>query len=408
MGSCGGSRQVWTQVDHWNRISTDMQSLGIQDKNESYFLLNNLLSLNTELENDSIPYESSHRRGDGAAGRGEIFNMDWLDSLEFKEENQENEESGYPEKDSERKRKHNQVEKARRLFIDAKIRELGTLLPSREEMVHELAKDIKYNKGGILAATVSYLKMLKMDQIRKNHLEEEVRAQALQNRKLLNKIQEYEKEMKSYGITVDEWSVEEITTFDEFSPSNLGGKIESVGLAKTPRSFEQLDMDYDSMDSTPNGDPMISSAGLKVSPASSTSSRGSSIESVDDELEPRPAVETTGSKWKGSYERRRQTARPRPESYSPRIPVVSRPYLGRNRTTVETNAAAAVVFPLPSALQDLGDSWQLQRKRSEWVGEQSEGLGVIRAGPGLSPQGLSPDLDSDQGPPRKVILQGRP
>ena len=42
------------------------------------------------------------------------------------------------------------------------------------------------------------------------------------------------------------------------------------------------------------------------------------------------------------------------------------------------------------------------------MGDQSEGLGVIRAGPGLSPQGLSPDLDSDQGPPRKVILQGRP
>ena len=31
--------------------------------------------------------------------------------------------------------------------------------------------------------------MLKINQIRKNHLEEEVRAQALQNRKLLNKIQ---------------------------------------------------------------------------------------------------------------------------------------------------------------------------------------------------------------------------
>ena len=71
------------------------------------------MSLNTELENDSIPYESSHRRGDGAAGRGEIFNMDWLDSLEFKEENQENEENGYPEKDSERKRKHNQGEGGR-------------------------------------------------------------------------------------------------------------------------------------------------------------------------------------------------------------------------------------------------------------------------------------------------------
>ena len=221
-------------------------------------------------------------------------------------------------------------------------------------------------------------------------------------------VQEYEKEMKSYGISVDEWSVEELTGFgEEFSPTNLGGKVESVALAKTPRSFEQLDMDYDSMDSTTKGDPMISSAGLKVSPASSTSSRGSSIESVDEE-ETRPVVETTGSsKWKGSYERRRQTARPRPESYSPRIPVVSRPYMGRNRP--ETNAA--VVFPLPSALQDLGDSWQLQRKRTggcvSWGGgEQSESLGVIRAGPGLSPC-LSPDSE-DQGPPRKVILQGRP
>ena len=78
-----------------------------QDKNESYFLLNNLLSLNTELENDTISYEGSGHRRDGR----EIFNMDWLDSLEFKEEHgADAEESGYPEKDSERKRKHNQGE----------------------------------------------------------------------------------------------------------------------------------------------------------------------------------------------------------------------------------------------------------------------------------------------------------
>lgn len=69
-------------------------------------MLNNLLSLNTELENDTISYEPSHRRD----GR-EIFNMDWLDSLEFKEEHAEAEDSGYPEKDSERKRKHNQGER---------------------------------------------------------------------------------------------------------------------------------------------------------------------------------------------------------------------------------------------------------------------------------------------------------
>ena len=91
-------------------------------------MLNNLLSLNTELENDSIPYESSHRRADGAAGRGEIFNMDWLDSLEFKEENQENEESGYPEKDSERKRKHNQGEGGGRENVHRPVLSLFSLL----------------------------------------------------------------------------------------------------------------------------------------------------------------------------------------------------------------------------------------------------------------------------------------
>ena len=63
--------------------------------------------MNTDLENDSIAYEGSHRRD----GR-EIFNMDWLDTLEFKEEHgADAEESGYPEKDSERKRKHNQGER---------------------------------------------------------------------------------------------------------------------------------------------------------------------------------------------------------------------------------------------------------------------------------------------------------
>jgi hypothetical protein len=83
----------------------------LQDKNEPYFLLNNLLNLNSELENDALPCDNSHRR---EQARQEIFNMDWLDSLEFKEEQAETEDFGFPEKDSERKRKHNQGE---RLFL---------------------------------------------------------------------------------------------------------------------------------------------------------------------------------------------------------------------------------------------------------------------------------------------------
>ena len=63
-------------------------------------------------------------------------------------------------------------------------------LPSltNQPRFHELAKDIKYNKGGILAATVSYLKMLKMDRMRKHRQEEECRAQAARNRALLIKL----------------------------------------------------------------------------------------------------------------------------------------------------------------------------------------------------------------------------
>ena len=92
---------------------------------------------------------------------------------------------------------------------------------------HELAKDIKYNKGGILKAAVSYLRILKSDQIKKQKFEDKCRVQELQKRKLMMKIQvilivshanvksyclkEYEKEMKSYGISVTEFSIQDLS-----------------------------------------------------------------------------------------------------------------------------------------------------------------------------------------------------
>ena len=65
----------------------------------------------------------------------------------------------------------------------------GLTLDSFHHRFHELAKDIKYNKGGILAATVSYLKLLKMDQMRSWNLEQKLRAQTAKNRALVNKLQ---------------------------------------------------------------------------------------------------------------------------------------------------------------------------------------------------------------------------
>ena len=65
----------------------------------------------------------------------------------------------------------------------------GLTLDSSHHRFHELAKDMKYNKGGILAATVSYLKLLKMDQIRSWNMEQKLRAQTAKNRALVNKLQ---------------------------------------------------------------------------------------------------------------------------------------------------------------------------------------------------------------------------
>lgn len=97
---------------------------------------------------------------------------------------------------------------------------------SSDSRYHELAKDIKYNKGGILKAAVSYLRILKSDQIKKQKFEDKCRVQELQKRKLIMKIQvtlfrfevvifvfymkEYEKEMKSYGISVTEFSFQDL------------------------------------------------------------------------------------------------------------------------------------------------------------------------------------------------------
>ena len=50
-------------------------------------------------------------------------------------------------------------------------------------------RDVRQNKGSILKASVEYIKKLKGDQHKKRLLEEKVRIQESQNRKLLLKLQ---------------------------------------------------------------------------------------------------------------------------------------------------------------------------------------------------------------------------
>ena len=89
-----------------------------------------------------------------------------------------------------------------------------------------MAKGIKYNKGGILRASVAYLRILKSDQIKKQEIEEQYQIQELQIEKLMKKLvvcwlfvyifpfnsifKEYEREMKSYGIPVTPFSMQDL------------------------------------------------------------------------------------------------------------------------------------------------------------------------------------------------------
>ena len=52
-----------------------------------------------------------------------------------------------------------------------------------------MVRDVRQNKGSILKASVEYIRKLKTDQCKKRILEEKVKQQDSQNRKLLLKLQ---------------------------------------------------------------------------------------------------------------------------------------------------------------------------------------------------------------------------
>ncbi len=54
---------------------------------------------------------------------------------------------------------------------------------------YDIVRDVRQNKGSILKASVDYIRKLKVDQQKKRLLEERVRLQETQNRKLVVKLQ---------------------------------------------------------------------------------------------------------------------------------------------------------------------------------------------------------------------------
>lgn len=92
-------------------------------------------------------------------------------------------------KERQKKDNHNKIERRRRYNINDRIQELGTLLPRGDPRYsHLVTRDMKYNKGTILKASVDFVKTLKSEVQSISKLAEE-------NRRLSSRIQELEQEI---------------------------------------------------------------------------------------------------------------------------------------------------------------------------------------------------------------------
>merc|ERR1711936_804484 len=129
----------------------------------------------------------------------DFFNQ--IPGMPIKEEPLSEEDLKALQKDRQKKDNHNLIERRRRYNINDRIKELGTLLPKESDEYFDLVRDVRQNKGSILKASVDYIRKLKVDQDRKKFLEEKCRIQEYQTRKLIAKLQLYEKQLKLHGVT---------------------------------------------------------------------------------------------------------------------------------------------------------------------------------------------------------------
>eukprot|EP00090_Calanus_glacialis_P043283 TRINITY_DN7659_c0_g1_i1.p1 TRINITY_DN7659_c0_g1~~TRINITY_DN7659_c0_g1_i1.p1 ORF type:complete len:311 (-),score=68.80 TRINITY_DN7659_c0_g1_i1:1273-2205(-) len=220
-----------------------------------------------------------------------------LETLPIKEEPLSEEDLRALQKDRQKKDNHNLIERRRRYNINDRIKELGTLLPKEDDQYFDIVRDVRQNKGSILKASVEYIKKLKVDQDRKKYLEEKSRLQEYQNKKLLLKLQEYERHMKAFGISMtavptkksnanmleSQYSKTFIYTpqTKEVDVKEENEEIELPEACNLSRN-ELDDLMEDDNHPVSSSDPMLSSP----APSSFSSSSPSSFYSSDETLSP--------------------------------------------------------------------------------------------------------------------------
>jgi len=99
-------------------------------------------------------------------------------------------------KERQKKDNHNKIERRRRYNINDRIQELGTLLPRGDPRYVHITRDMKYNKGTILRASVDYVKCLKNEVDKLPEVEKRYRDLEDENRRMNMRIQQLEQQVK--------------------------------------------------------------------------------------------------------------------------------------------------------------------------------------------------------------------
>ncbi|XP_020489982.1 transcription factor EB isoform X2 [Labrus bergylta] len=100
-------------------------------------------------------------------------------------------------KERQKKDNHNLIERRRRFNINDRIKELGTMIPKTNDLVHS---DVRWNKGTILRASVEYIKRMQKDVQRTREVENNFKRMEMANKQLMLRIQELEMQARLHGL----------------------------------------------------------------------------------------------------------------------------------------------------------------------------------------------------------------
>ncbi|XP_061407871.1 microphthalmia-associated transcription factor-like isoform X2 [Lethenteron reissneri] len=103
-------------------------------------------------------------------------------------------------KERQKKDNHNLIERRRRFNINDRIKELGTLIPKSNDPDLCERRDMRWNKGTILKASVDYIRRLQKEQQRSRDMEARQRRLEHANRSLVMRVQELEMQARAHGL----------------------------------------------------------------------------------------------------------------------------------------------------------------------------------------------------------------